>query len=266
MSKVFLFFVFSLATIPLIAQPIPNQIRFEHLTIADGLPENSGRCMIQDHLGFIWIGTQSGLVRYDGYKLISFPYNKDKPYGFKGMEVGALFEDQNGDIWIGTENLIRFERATQRFIQYPDKNGSEISFEYIQFIHQDKKGFIWTVRNIKDQNKLSRFDPKTGTWAYFNNDPGNPHFLADNSLASIHLGFAEDKEGKIWIITESQNGNTLRSLNRNIDKFTPFPLNISPSLVEDFKKIHKISISDQGILFMTADLRGFFTLNKQTYF
>ncbi len=149
MSKVFLFFVFSLASIPLIAQQIPNRIRFEHLTVADGLPENSGRCMMQDHLGFIWIGTQFGLVRYDGNKVISFPYSQDNPYGFRGKQVGALFEDQNGDIWIGTENLVRFERSTQRFIQYPDKNGSEFGFEYIQIIRQDKKGFIWTVRILK---------------------------------------------------------------------------------------------------------------------
>jgi signal transduction histidine kinase/ligand-binding sensor domain-containing protein len=264
MSKAFLIFAFSLVSIPLIAQQVPKRIRFEHLTIADGLPENSVRCMLQDHLGYIWMGTQSGLVRYDGNKMISFPYSHDKPFGFRGMEVGALFEDQHGDIWIGTENLVRFERSTQRFIQYPDKNGSEIGFEFIQFIHQDKKGFIWTLRNIKDQNKLNRFDPITSTWAYFNNDPGNPHFLTDNSLSSINYGLAEDKDGKIWIVTESQNGNTLQSLDPNTDKFIPVHLKISPSMAEDFKKIHKISISDQGILYLTADSRGFFVLNIGT--
>ena len=245
-------------------QSASDRIRFEHLTVADGLPENSGRSMIQDHLGYIWMGTQSGLVRYDGNKLISFPYSPDKPYGFKGMEVGALFEDPHGDIWIGTENLVRFERATQRFIPYPDKNSGEIGFEFIQFIHQDKKGFIWTAREIKGQIKLNRFDPKTSTWAYFNNDPGNPHFLEDNSLSHIRFGFAEDKDGKIWIVTESQNRNTLQSFDPNTDKFIPVHLNISPSMMDDFKKIHKISISDQGILYMTADIRGFFTLNMRT--
>ena len=264
MSKVFLFFVFNLVTIPLLAQQVPNRIRFEHLTVADGLPENSVRCMLQDHLGYIWMGTQSGLVRYDGNKLISFPYSPDKPFGFRGREVDVLFEDPIGDIWIGTENLVRFERSTQRFIQYPDKNSSEFGFEFIRVIHQDKKGFIWTVREIKGQFKLNRFDPKTSEWVYFNNDPGNPHLLADNSLSDLKDGFAEDKDGKIWIITTGQNMNNLELLDPNTDRFIPFHPKITNAMIEDFKKIHRISISDQGILYLTAHDKGFFALNMKT--
>ena len=264
MIKAFLFFVFGLLSISLIAQQAPDRIRFEHLTVADGLPENSVRCILQDHLGYIWMGTQSGLVRYDGNKMTSFPYSPDKPFGFRGREVDVLFEDRDGEIWIGTENLVRFERSTQTFIQYPDKNSSEFGFEFIRVIHQDKKGFIWTVRDVKGQFKLNRFDPKTGEWAYFNNDPGNPHFLADNSLADLKDGLAEDKEGKIWIITTGQNMNNLELLDRNTDHFIPFHPKISPAMIEDFKKIHRISFSDQGMLYLTAHDKGFFALNMET--
>jgi signal transduction histidine kinase/ligand-binding sensor domain-containing protein len=257
MSKVFLFFVFGLSFLSLIAQQPPKRIRFEHLTVADGLPENSGTCFLQDHLGFIWMGTQFGLVRYDGNKVTSFPYSHDNPYGFRGKQVGALFEDQDGDIWIGTENLVRFERSTQRFIQYPDKNSSEFGFESIQIIRQDKKGFIWTVRHIKDQNILSRFNPKTSAWAYFSSDPGNPHYIALNFIA-------EDKDGKIWIVTNGQNENTLQSFDPNTDNFIPFHPKMAYAMAEDFKKILKISISDQGIFYLTTDSKGFFVLNRRT--
>ena len=40
---------------------------FQHLTVADGLPNNHVKCIIQDHLGFLWFTTQNGLVKYDGY-------------------------------------------------------------------------------------------------------------------------------------------------------------------------------------------------------
>ena len=40
---------------------------FEHLTVVEGLPENSVWSMLQDHLGLLWFGTQNGLVKYDGY-------------------------------------------------------------------------------------------------------------------------------------------------------------------------------------------------------
>ncbi len=157
MSKVFLFFVFGLTSISLIAQQTPDRIRFEHLTIADGLPENSVRCMMQDHLGYIWMGTQSGLVRYDGNKMTSFPYSPDKPFGFRGREVDVLLKTGMAKYGSEPENLVRFERSTQTFIQYPDKNSSEFGFEFIRVIHQDKKGFIWTVRDVKGQFKLNRF-------------------------------------------------------------------------------------------------------------
>ena len=41
-------------------------LTFEHITVDDGLPQNSVRAIIQDHLGFLWFGTQDGLVKYDG--------------------------------------------------------------------------------------------------------------------------------------------------------------------------------------------------------
>src|ERR1019366_1043883 len=123
MRKLFLLSAFGLAAIPSIAQQAPQRIRFEHLTVADGLPENSAACMLQDHLGFMWLGTNNGLALYDGNKITAFQYSPGSPYSFKGREVDGLLEDQHGDIWIKTENLTRFDRATQRFIEYPDKYG-----------------------------------------------------------------------------------------------------------------------------------------------
>ena len=48
------------------AQSAP--LRFEHLTINDGLPENSVRSILQDRHGFLWFGTQNGVARFDGRK------------------------------------------------------------------------------------------------------------------------------------------------------------------------------------------------------
>lgn len=57
--------------------------KFEHITVKDGLPDNSVWCMLQDHLGFLWFGTYIGLVKYDGYKLFydNFCNRKHMTYG-----------------------------------------------------------------------------------------------------------------------------------------------------------------------------------------
>ena len=266
MRKIFLFFALSLTAMLSLAQQAPQRIRFEHLSLADGLPENSVLSMLQDHLGFIWLGTQLGLARYDGNKIIPFPYSPGNPYGCSGKGIGALMEDQHGDVWIGAESLIRFERATQRFIEYPDKNSRELDFNYIRFIHQDKNGLIWTTRNNEGKTILSRFDPKTNVWVYFTNDPKNPHYLEGNGMYGLSHGFAEDKDGKIWVISQGQNGNTLQWLDRKSDKFIPYQHKISPAMAEDFKKILWVSTDGQGILYLATFTsgNGLFSLHTGT--
>ena len=46
-----------------------RELRFDHLSVENGMPENYATCSLQDHIGYIWIGTQNGLVRYDGYEV-----------------------------------------------------------------------------------------------------------------------------------------------------------------------------------------------------
>ena len=149
MRKIFLLFALGLTAMLTNAQQTPQCIRFEHLSVADGLPENSVTCMLQDHLGFMWLGTQNGLARYDGNRITSFPYRQGDPFTFRESYVSTLLEDEHGDIWIGAESLFRFERTTQRFIEYPDKHTSPANqFQQINFVHEDKQGRIWATRNI----------------------------------------------------------------------------------------------------------------------
>ena len=58
--------------------------------------------MVQDHTGFLWLGTQNGLVRYDGHDMVVHTPDPGKPGSFGGRTVEALWEDPGGDIWIGT--------------------------------------------------------------------------------------------------------------------------------------------------------------------
>ncbi|RYE87584.1 MAG: hypothetical protein EOO78_35605, partial [Oxalobacteraceae bacterium] len=56
---------------PAMAAPVPT-LRFEHLSVEDGLLQESVLAIVQDSEGFMWFGTQSGLSRYDGYRFISY--------------------------------------------------------------------------------------------------------------------------------------------------------------------------------------------------
>ena len=270
-------FLFVLATYSGVAQQTalrpperPQPIRFEHLTDADYLPENSVVSMIQDHLGFMWLGTQHGLVRYDGTHMTVFQNDAKKPYSLKGRQIKALHENHNGDIWVGCESLFRFDRATERFIEYPRKGlGKTSQLDNIEFIWEDKRGNIWTIttRNNYKSYALDRFNPHTNTWTYFRHNPAHSTGLANNSVyvgkqTSPHnFAFAEDKNGKIWVVTQGEDENTLHWLDQKTDQF----MRVRPTsaLAGAFSKIGNLSLANQQI-YLSSFQNGLFRLTPQT--
>jgi ligand-binding sensor domain-containing protein len=78
-------------------------VRAQHFTFkdyseAEGLTNLNVRCMLQDRAGFLWVGTEGGLFRYDGARFHQFTYND----GLPGMVINALSEDRSGTLWAGS--------------------------------------------------------------------------------------------------------------------------------------------------------------------
>lgn len=104
-------------------------LRFEAIGQEEGLPEQSVFEILEDHIGFIWLGTSRGLFKYDGYRFEAHPYIPEGPelaarqYG--GMRVLVLAEGAYGDLWIGSgfdrigkPSVSRFDRETEKIIPY----------------------------------------------------------------------------------------------------------------------------------------------------
>ncbi len=172
-------------------------LRFEHLTIDDGLSQNAGLALLQDSQGYLWIGTQDGLNRYDGYQITQFKHDPDNPASLSHNSVIALYEDRNGFIWIGTwgGGLNRYDPATQQFTRYvPDPaNPDSISHPIVTDIIQDEQGVYW----VATFGGLDRLDPATGTFTHFRHDPANPASLSSDALSVI----LPTTDGKLWIGT-----------------------------------------------------------------
>ena len=60
----------------------PTAMRFDHLTMADGLSQSSVMAVAQDHHGFMWFATESGLNRYDGYSIRRYSRERGNPGGY----------------------------------------------------------------------------------------------------------------------------------------------------------------------------------------
>ncbi|WP_157237968.1 hybrid sensor histidine kinase/response regulator transcription factor [Desulfobacter curvatus] len=96
-------------------------VEFNCISSSNGLPQNSGRVLLQDRKGFIWIGTEDGLVRFDGESILSFRKDYDNLYSLSDNYIGSLEEDDHGRIWAGTLggglNVINKKRKTVIRIQ-----------------------------------------------------------------------------------------------------------------------------------------------------
>jgi ligand-binding sensor domain-containing protein len=78
-----------------------STLHFEHLTVDDGLPENSVRAIVQDAKGFLWFGTHSGLARYDGREMVDRWHSGDEASAPRFM-VLALAHDSSEKLWVGS--------------------------------------------------------------------------------------------------------------------------------------------------------------------
>lgn len=90
--------------------------RFERLTIEGGHPQAPITAIVQDHVGFIWLGTNEGLFRYDGTSFLPFTHDPDDPATLPDSRITALAEDRSGTLWVGTHRgLSRLDQASGQF-------------------------------------------------------------------------------------------------------------------------------------------------------
>src|SRR5689334_9129774 len=102
-----------------LAQNNAPPVHFNLLSIKDGMPEGTVRDLLQDKEGYIWIATQKGLVRYDGYSPKVYDFGIKDPYG---IILNKLLEDSKGELWAAVySGLYKYDRASDRFVPFLKK-------------------------------------------------------------------------------------------------------------------------------------------------
>src|ERR1700755_1279715 len=96
-------FMMSGVTAATMAADAPPLI-LEHLTTADGLPQGTVYTTLQDSQGFIWLGTEDGLVRYDGHEIVRYAYTRDARNALPGNFVYQIVEDGGHDLWVALKD------------------------------------------------------------------------------------------------------------------------------------------------------------------
>ncbi|MCP4357278.1 MAG: hypothetical protein GY796_04585 [Chloroflexi bacterium] len=196
----------SAVTLP--TQPVSNntskldtdndQIRFEHLSLEDGLSHSTVLSIYQDSKGYLWFGTLDGLNKYDGHNFTIYENDPDNPYSLSDNIVQVIFEDWAGNMWFGTVDggLNRFDRRTERFVSYkhdpadPDSLGSN----EVTAVLEDQTGALWVAAF---RGGLNKFVPETEQFIRYQHEPDNPGSLSSNQIWAVHA----DSQGMLWVGT-----------------------------------------------------------------
>ncbi len=175
-------------------------IRFERISIEEGLSQSGVTCILQDSLGYLWFGTGDGLNKYNGYGFEVLRHFPENPKSLSDNSITSIHEDRMGVLWVGTFSggLNKFDREKHEFFHWihDTENPKSLSHNRITAIYEDQNGTLWIGTN----GGLNLFDRETCEFFHWIHDPENSKSLSHNRITAIY----EDRSGTLWIGT--QNG------------------------------------------------------------
>lgn len=190
-----------------VLSPNSQPLKFAHLSSKNGLPQNSVLAIFQDQMGFIWMGTDDGLARYDGYKFQVYRHQPIQKNTLNNNVIRAIIADPLNNLWIGTEGggiSIMDPRKDQFFtLNELDPKFNGLALTKISNILLDRDNQIWVATNGKgvfriklNFERLSDVNSYAGQFEFQQIDEKNEVF-SDNKIWSLY----EEKNGDVWVGT-----------------------------------------------------------------
>jgi len=192
-----LWFVLILFYLPIYSQSDSVPLRFQKITIEDGLPHNYLRTITQDKKGFIWIGTNYGLARYDANDFKIFLPDPKNPYSIAQKSIDNIFADSKDKLWISFSSggICKMDLTTERFTYYSsDASNKYQTGNYYTIFLEDNDSCLWAGTNNgiffynKQQDKF--------IYAFSKNNFKN----SNNRINS----FTDDGIGNIWFVRDAR--------------------------------------------------------------
>lgn len=193
----------------------PRVIRFDHLSTDEGLPQEAVHAVYQDRVGFMWLGTQEGLVRFDGYDFTVYEHDPDEPSSLDNSWVWSIAEDRRGNLWIGTDGggLHRFDRARETFehFRHDDAHPDSLSSDRVRIVFVDGQDTVW----VGTDDGLNRLESDGRSFQRFSHDPSDPNSISSSRIRSM----IETTSGNIWVGTD---GGGISRLDEGTGRFAHY--------------------------------------------
>jgi signal transduction histidine kinase/ligand-binding sensor domain-containing protein len=201
---------------------------FERITTEQGLSQNTVRVITQDVYGFLWIGTDYGLNRFDGDEFIVSKHDPDNPNSISDNHIWAIHEDSRNNLWVGTDNgLNLYDRKRNSFLRFfhDESDPWSLSSNRIRAILEDSEGNIWIGTW---GGGLDRFDQQSGEFIHYRADETSIGRISDNYIRAIY----EDSRGFLWVGTSNGLNRLNPRIGENIIFQRDFP---NPANIFDYE-------------------------------
>ncbi len=231
------------------ASPL-EEPRLDRLSARDGLSQDNVHCVFQDSRGFLWIGSEDGLNRYDGREIRTFPEISEV-----NTSIVQIMEDNDGRLWLATwgDGLITLDLDTEEAIRHEPSLGTDtLNDSRIQSLFLDSEGVVWAGSMTAG---LHRYDSERGTFQHFGHNPDDPESLSDPRVWSI----AQTEPGFLWLATS--RGLDLFDIEKG--KATRTPLGYDDRGAPIHLGVFTIVPSRSGALWLGAR-KGLYRLDPRT--
>ena len=237
-------------------------LRFEHLTVDDGLSQNTVFGIVKDKYGFMWFGTWEGICRYDGYKFTIFRADESNSKALINNRVNQVLKDSLQNIWVTTSDarvVCKYNYETEDFTRFPiDKVKKYIldSLKHVRAFYRfnaQNKTYSWSI--LKQNSGLKQIENKTGAQWIYKTESSYRWSLNDDQITDIYL----DDHDILWVGT--QNGG----VNKADTRSKPFSFyssaNNSNTVIKNV--VRAICMDQSGNLWIGTENQGILKINRR---
>ncbi|MHA4846134.1 hybrid sensor histidine kinase/response regulator transcription factor [Flavitalea antarctica] len=180
------------------AQP---KVNFEHFSTADGLSDNRIMCMIKDREGFMWMGSWTGINRFDGHHFVTYKSRPGDRSVLKHNRIDFITEDHAGLLWLKGYDMqvYRFDKRTEQFLSFAEHtragNKSPAVIDKIILLKKDQVALTTKSQGAFIITKASSDQPSC---VPFSETANAGHDLKSDSINFLY----QDSAARIWIGTK----------------------------------------------------------------
>lgn len=235
----------------------PNTMRFDRLSVADGLAQSAVMAIEQDQSGFLWFATESGLDRYDGHTFRHYRHERGNPNALASDFVRDLALENDGNLWIATDGggVSRWAPTTDTITTYRhvSSDTTSLATDRIRTILPSNDGQVWIGTRGAG---LDRLNVATKEVTHFVSQADNSASLDNNDIYSLAI----DASGVLWVGTKAG----LNRLDRTTGQVTRININPSEDSGAPGVGARSLFFGHDGALWVGTNSAGVIRLNPTT--